>query len=316
MQMIDIRWDRILVILTVIMGAVGVGLVALATAREPWTFSDYAERQAIFFAIGVIVIWLVSRIDYRFVCRYSWWLYGGTLLLLLVVLVLGRVIGGSQRWLEFGPIRIQPSEFAKLALVFTLADTVLRVRHTLNWIWASLAGLVIVIPPMLLILIQPDLGTALVFLAIWFGLLFFGGISLRVLLGYVIFGALMIPAAMPFLKPYQRARLTAFLNPESDPLGACGDRGQGAASGNYLAAEAYGLHRMVAEPLGSLGPFRFSDCRRKKARRTSSGRLVRGLPRQGDVGRLRPDRHLRNRSSGGICADGLGRVQFRGENPE
>jgi rod shape determining protein RodA len=220
MQMIDIRWDRLLVTLAIVMGLIGVGIVTLATADEPWTVSDYAQRQFVYLLIGILVIWLFSKIDYRFICRYSWWLYGGALALLLVVLVVGRVIGGSQRWIELGPVRIQPSEFAKLALVFTLADAVLRVRNTFGWVWASLAGIIITIPPMLLILMQPDLGTALVFIAIWFGLLFFGGINLRILLGYVVFGALLIPAAMPFLKPYQRARLTAFLNPDADPLGA------------------------------------------------------------------------------------------------
>jgi len=220
MQMIDIRWDRILVTLTVIMGIVGVGLVALATANAPWTFSDLALRQLVYLLLGFIVMWVVSRIDFRFLCRYSWWLYGGSLLLLLVVLVLGRVIGGSQRWIEFGTARIQPSEFAKLALVLALADATLRVRMMMNWFWASLAGILIAIPPMVLILLQPDLGTALVFIAIWFGLLFVGGINLRILLGYVVLGLLLVPAGLPFLKPYQRDRLTAFLHPEADPLGA------------------------------------------------------------------------------------------------
>ncbi len=220
MHMINIRWDRILVTLAVLMGIVGVGLVALATAEEPWTFSDHAVRQSVYLLLGIITIWLVSRIDYRLLCRYSWWLYGGVLLLLVVTLILGKVVGGSQRWIEIGPVRIQPSEFAKLALVFALADAVVRIRQGVGWLWASVAGLFIVFPPMGLILIQPDLGTALVFLAIWFGLLFLGGSNLRILLGYIALGILMIPISLPFLKDYQRARLLAFLNPEADPQGA------------------------------------------------------------------------------------------------
>ncbi len=220
MQMIDIRWDRILVTLAVIMGLIGVGLITLATAAEPWTLSGTAQRQLMYLVLGLLLMWVVSRIDYRILCRYSWWLYASTLLLLIAVLVIGRIIGGSQRWFVLGPVHIQPSEFAKIVLVFALADATMRVRHMVNWAWASVAGVFIIIPPMLLILIQPDLGTALVFTAIWFGLLFIGGIPFRILLGYLIFAALLIPISLPFLKDYQRARLTAFLHPEADPLGA------------------------------------------------------------------------------------------------
>jgi len=219
MQMIDIRWDRILVTLAIIMGLVGVGLIALATATEPWTFSDYAIRQSAYLLVGIVVIWIVSRIDYRIVCKYAWWLYAGAIILLIGVLILGKIIGGSQRWFVVGLVHIQPSEFAKLVLVFALADAAMRVRTMVNWLWASVAGIFIIIPPMLLILLQPDLGTALVFISIWFGLLFLGGINLRILLGYFIFGVLLIPIGLPFLKDYQRARLTAFLHPEEDPLG-------------------------------------------------------------------------------------------------
>ncbi len=220
MQKIYFRWDRLLVTMTVIMGLIGVGMVALATASEPWTFSTLATKQLIFLILGLIIIALVSRIDYRILCRYSWWLYGGVTLILVIVLVYGKMAGGSQRWIEFGPVRLQPSEFAKLAMVFALADTVVRVRQMVGWFWASLLGLLVVFPPMALILLQPDLGTALVFLAIWFGLLFIGGIKLRILLGYIITGVLLVPAMIPFLKDYQRQRLFGFLNPEADPMGS------------------------------------------------------------------------------------------------
>jgi rod shape determining protein RodA len=220
MQMIHIRWDRILIGLTIIMGLVGVGLVTLATAEMPWTFSSLAIRQMVYLGLGIIVMWIMSRIDYRFFCRYSWWLYGGTLLLLIFILVLGRIVGGSQRWFEIGPVKIQPSEFAKLVMVFALADGVMRLRHMVGWLWSSLAGVLIILPPIGFIMLQPDLGTALVFFAIWFGLLFLGGIDLRILFSYLVLGVLLIPVMLQLLQPYQRARLTAFLHPEDDPLGA------------------------------------------------------------------------------------------------
>jgi rod shape determining protein RodA len=197
-----------------------VGLVALATADAPWTFSHYALRQSIYLGLGIAVLWAVSRLDYRLLCRIAWWIYGLSLLLLLVVLIVGRAIGGSQRWIEFGFVRIQPSEFAKLALVFLLALVSVRLRHQVGWLWTSIVSFVLILPPMALILLQPDLGTALVFVAIWFGLLFLSGADLRILLGFIVIFVLMIPLGLPLLKPYQRERLTAFLDPDKDPLGA------------------------------------------------------------------------------------------------
>ncbi|MCK4719561.1 FtsW/RodA/SpoVE family cell cycle protein, partial [bacterium] len=197
LQKIYIRWDRILVGLTVIMGLIGVGLIAIATADAPWTFSSHAVRQSIYLILGILVIWMVAKIDYRFLCRYSWWLYGGILLLLIITLILGKVVGGSQRWIELGGVRLQPSEFAKLALVFSMADATARIKHGIGWLWASLAGIFIVIPLVGLVLIQPDLGTALVFFAIWFGMLFIGGINYKILLGYLTMGIIAIPIALP-----------------------------------------------------------------------------------------------------------------------
>jgi rod shape determining protein RodA len=216
--MINVRWDRILLFLAILMGAVGVGCVAIATARQPWTFSSYAVHQLEYLGCGLVIMFWLSRIDYRKICRYSWWIYGASLLLLVVTLGLGRVIGGSQRWIEVGPVNIQPSEIAKIALAFLLADVTMRLRHQIGWLWTSIAGLLLIFPPMALIMLQPDLGTAIVFVAIWFGMLFVGGIRLRILLGYLLLFIMTGWAVVPFLKPYQRTRLMNFLHPESDPL--------------------------------------------------------------------------------------------------
>ena len=216
--MIDIRWDRILVGLAVLMGLIGVGIVALATAEAPWTFSPYALRQLIYLVLGIAVIIAISYIDYRFLCRHSWWIYGILLALLLLTLLFGPMISGSRRWILLGPVRFQPSEFTKLALIFTLGYVVVRVKDQLGWFWSSLAALVVTVPPFLLTVVEPDLGTSIVFFAIWFSLLFVGGIDFRYIFGYLAFFAMMVPVGLHFLKPYQWNRLTSFLHPESDPL--------------------------------------------------------------------------------------------------
>ena len=219
MRMVNIRWDRILIAVAIIMGLVGVACIDLAKARQPWTLSPYALRQLVYLPICIIIMLWVSRIDYRFLCRYSWWIYGASLLLLVVTLGLGKVIGGSQRWIDIGLVNIQPSELAKLALALLLADVTMRIKHQIGWLWTSIAGLCLILPPMALVMLQPDLGTAMVFIAIWFGMLFVGGIRLRILLGYILLFTMAVWSAIPFLKPYQRDRLTSFLHPNLDPHG-------------------------------------------------------------------------------------------------
>lgn len=218
--MVNIRWDRILITLTIILGLAGVGCVALATAKEPWTFSPKALRQLVHLGLGIFFMIIFSRIDYRKICRYSWWIYGASLLLLLLTLILGKAVGGSQRWIDVGLINIQPSELTKLALVFILSDVTMRLRHQIGWLWASIAAFLLIIPPMALIILQPDLGTAIVFIAIWFSTLFIGGIKFRYLLMYMLILIIAAWIAIPFLKPYQRDRLSSFLYPERDPRGS------------------------------------------------------------------------------------------------
>jgi rod shape determining protein RodA len=159
-----------------------------------------------------------SRIDYRRICRNSFWFYGIMLAFLLVTLFLGPMISGSRRWILMGAVRFQPSEFTKLALIFSLAYVVVRVRDQLGWFWASMAALIVTLPPFALTVVEPDLGTSIVFLAIWFGMLFLAGMDFRYMLGYLAFFAMLVPVGLQFLKPYQWNRLTSFMNPESDPL--------------------------------------------------------------------------------------------------
>jgi rod shape determining protein RodA len=147
--------------------------------------------------------------------------YLGTLLLLVMVEALGAINGGSQRWLELGVIRIQPSELMKVAVVLVVARfyDMLPVGQTRSWsaIWplAVLIG-----PPALLVMLQPDLGTAITIICGGLTVAFLAGIPLRLFIGGG--AALMVIAPLAFfflLKDYQRNRVLTFLSPESDPLG-------------------------------------------------------------------------------------------------
>ena len=141
--------------------------------------------------------------------------------LLLLVAALGQVGGGAQSWLEFGPIRIQPSELAKPVLVLVLARFYAMVppREIRRWsaIWpaAILVGV-----PTLIILVQPDLGTATLIVFTTIVMMFLAGLPLRLFIGGALAAAAAGPIVYSFLLPHQQSRLLIFLDPEQDPLGA------------------------------------------------------------------------------------------------
>ena len=177
-------------------------------------------HQMVFAVVGLGAFVLMARIDYRTWFKLTPWLYGLTLVLLVIVLLTSRAVLGAQRWINLGFFQFQPSEFAKLVLIIGLAkffshnyDQMHRVKY-LAW---SLLYLVI---PVALVMRQPDLGTALVLVAIWVAMALVSRVRKVHLLALTAMGLAMMPYILAHLKSYQRDRLTVFLNPQFDPLGA------------------------------------------------------------------------------------------------
>lgn len=210
------------------------GLIIISSATHV-TQADRADpfgkvlRQSVSVIIGIIVIGFILRLNYEDLGRYSKWLYGINIALLIFVELKGRVAGGAQSWIELGPLVIQPSEFAKISIIITFAHYLSHQQGKLDTLWSLVPSLVHVGIPMLLIIVQPDLGTALVFVAIMFSMLFVaganswylggmmgaGGLSVfGILYAHIVYG-IKIP-----LEDYQVKRLTIFLDPYSDPAGA------------------------------------------------------------------------------------------------
>ena len=179
------------------------------------------QKQAIWAVLGVVAFITFSRLDYR---KLKGWGYVGVvavILLLLAVLIpgLGTTAGGSSRWLVLGPLSLQPSELAKIALILFIADVFSRKDPSLV---QELSHTVLPVIPVvgilaLLIMAQPDMGTTMIVGVIGFGMLFLAGAPLRYLAvlggmgaGVAMFGALA--------EPYRRARVLSFLNPWADPL--------------------------------------------------------------------------------------------------
>ena len=199
-------------------------LVAISSATHFQSFSEgdswYIRRQAAFILASAIVVWLSLKFDYRMLKDLAPFLYWGTLALLLLVSFVGQTALGAQRWLQIGPISIQPSEFAKIAMIIALAAKIEPLMNRIRG-WREVIPIFIYVGvPAVLVLRQPDLGTALVFGAILLGMVFVAGIPWRVLGTLAGVLAVAVPVFWPFMHDYQRKRILVLFNPYEDPLGA------------------------------------------------------------------------------------------------
>lgn len=216
-KLYEINWA--LVLLLCLLGAAGIGMLYSVAdgAWDPW-----ATRHATRFAVGLVMMLIVAMLPPRFWMAMSYPAYLGALALLLGVEFFGLTIQGSQRWLELGPIRVQPSEVMKIAVVMALA----RFYHDLPREKVSgptgvLAPLALIGMPAVLILHQPDLGTALLVVATGGVLIFLSGLNWKIIGAAAVAAAVAIPLGLRYgLQDYQRARIFTFLNPEDDPMGA------------------------------------------------------------------------------------------------
>ncbi|MEG6585731.1 rod shape-determining protein RodA [Dendrosporobacter sp. 1207_IL3150] len=180
----------------------------------------YVQRQGLFAIANFLIIFVMLHFDYKSLSRYANILYFINLVMLLAVMFVGQSALGAQRWIQIGPISLQPSEFSKLIMIIALANILDKRTGKLNTIKDVIPIFVYVGIPFLLVMKQPDLGTALVFIAILFGMIYVAGINTRLLM--MIFGAgiAFMPIFWHFLKDYQKMRLTVFINPNVDPLGS------------------------------------------------------------------------------------------------
>ena len=198
-------------------------LVIIGSATHVNTPSDerywFVQRQGISIIVDIALAAFLMNFDYKILQRYGNHFYVFNLILLILVMLVGQSALGAQRWIALGPISIQPSEFSKLIMIIALA-AMMEKRGKIQSLSdvAPVAGYVLV--PFLLVLKQPDLGTSLVFLAIFFGMVFVAGLRLRILAGIFGLGLAAMPVLWHFLKDYQKMRIMVFMDPNVDPLGA------------------------------------------------------------------------------------------------
>ncbi|MGH9486184.1 MAG: rod shape-determining protein RodA [Terriglobales bacterium] len=214
-----IRWrdlDWLLLALVLLISAMGV--VEIHSATIATKFAGVWVKQLYFLVIGIGLLLLFSRIDYKLILEASPWLYLASVAALALVLVLGRAIFHSRRWIPIAGSHLQVSEFVKIVIIVVVARYCGTARLALTWSdVVKVSGLVGL--PMALVLLEPDLGTALTYVPVAIVGLLLGGLRWRQMALITLGCLLMLPIAWHEMHPYQRQRIAGFLQPQSDPLG-------------------------------------------------------------------------------------------------
>ncbi len=201
-----------------------ISVLEIKSATLHTKFHGFDHKQIGFLAVGLLLMFLISLIDYHRLLDIAPWAYGISILSLIAVLAVGTKVLGGKRWINLGHgFHFQPSEWVKLILIVSVARYFWGLAgRELSWRDIAKASALVGIP-MVFVLKQPDLGTALTYLPILICGLFLGGIRFRqavlILLGLALVVGVAIKSGK-HLKPYQQARINAFINPDSDPRGS------------------------------------------------------------------------------------------------
>lgn len=177
-------------------------------------------KQTVWYALGLAGMLFLTWISHRHLGRHAYLVYGFSLLLLVFVLLFSRSIAGAKRWIELGPIQFQPSELMKLTLIMALAKYLHHHPKEGGYtLWQLKVPFLIFLAPFFLVLLEPDLGTAIILLLLFASIILFAGLSRGAFLSLLALGAASIPLGWFSLRDYQKERILNFLDPARDPLG-------------------------------------------------------------------------------------------------
>ncbi len=217
-----LRLDWLLIALVILLIATGLILIystSFKTDQSP-NYSNFIHQIA-YAVIGIVIMLAMSVINYRGLRNVTNYLYLFAIISLIIVLVLGKTVLGSTRWINFGFFNFQPSEITKLILIIVLAKYFSDHLHEMKFLKHFLLSGAYMIIPTILVMLEPDLGTALSYVMIWLVMVIVAGVRfLYLLLSAGGAGALFPVAWFFILKNYQKERLISFLNPQKDPLGS------------------------------------------------------------------------------------------------
>src|SRR5882762_1364467 len=211
-------FDWLLVVFVLILCALGV--IEIRSATEHTKFAGVHIKQLYWIAGGLVGMFIMSLLNYQMLLERVHWLYIGGVASLVSVLIFGQKYLGARRWIKLPGGHFQPSEWVKLILILAVAKYLADLhQRELSWSDFVKAGAIVGVP-MLMVLAQPDLGTALTYLPIAIVGLFLGGVRWKQALAVLILAGVAMPMAWHVLKPYQRDRLVSFVEPEADKQGS------------------------------------------------------------------------------------------------
>ncbi len=193
-----------------------IGVLVVGSAQE-----DLQQKQLMGMLLGIFLMIVISFWDYHFFLKFWWVIYGINFILLGLIFIIGEKTGGATRWLDFG-IRFQPSETAKIMLILFYAKFIMKYKDSINSFKIILFGMALAVPPLVMIVLQPDLSTTIVLFLVLCTLIFVGGISYKYVISVI---AVTIPTAVilflyvlqpdqGLIQDYQQTRILAWLHPE------------------------------------------------------------------------------------------------------
>ncbi|NQT32563.1 MAG: rod shape-determining protein RodA, partial [Candidatus Omnitrophica bacterium] len=215
--------DKVLLFTALLITFLGIVFIYSATWDHEGGASginSLVAKQIMWVMIGLAVLIIITNIDYLKVLDFAYLAYGINLAALVFLLLFGGERFGARRWIDLGPVSIQPSEFAKITVILVLSAFLGERREKIGTLKNYLLAVTIVMPAAVFIFLQPDLGTAIVLIPILFSMLYISGEKVKYIVTNIAIGLAGLPVFWGMLKGYQRNRLMVFLNPNLDPLGA------------------------------------------------------------------------------------------------
>lgn len=214
-------FDAGLLFIAFVIFAVGLMSIHSATQAKNLSFTEsYLLRQLNWLAAGLMLLFVTVRVSYQKFIDFSYLLYAINVALLALVLIVGHARLGAQRWFTIGSFAFQPSEFMKLSFILALSNYVGTRKGSMSGVGSLVVPCLMLGVPFALVLMQPDLGTGLLMVPVFFAILLAGGARIRHVVVMLIAGLASMPVFWHFLRDYQKQRLLVFLNPNVDPLGA------------------------------------------------------------------------------------------------
>jgi len=292
----DIDWPLLLI--TMLVCAVGVLQIYSATRDTSW--HDAWWKQVVYVFAGLALMWMIMVVDYHALLRNVPIMYILSVMALAGTYIIGKQVFGSRRWIPLtGGFHLQVSEFVKLVIILLVARYLTELKKDELDLkeMLKLSGLILV--PAMLVMKQPDLGTSLTYLAILIVGAFLGGLRWKYIAAIAVVTVLVLPVSYSLLKPYQKARLVSFMDPERDPQGT----GYQLIQSQLLAGAAHGLYlfglrrraRFRGRHHGVVVVFRYDHARRSEC--ANRGRPLRDVYLHGS-GRLVAVPHANQRRNG------------------